>query len=177
MDLAFYLVGLCRSALPLEYGFWIKKAEFSKDGSWTKTEIYTKGHLKLETQVGLLTDVTLPTQQRTTSAVIMVTVQNRKPESEYEAKARVKLYDEKAGHILKKSKEKRKIEKSRNFVKFTVDLGKQQDIEKSKSKKLQLQVKVRVKEKSTHRGEWMVSNFIPSTSHKPSNAAIVYSTS
>ncbi len=104
--------------------------------------------------MSLLTDVTQITQQRTTSAVILLTVQNWNPKCEYDAKATVTLYDEKAGRILKKRKERRKIEERKDYVKFTVDVGLHQDIESSSSKKLQLQVKVQVDERQTYKTYW-----------------------
>ncbi len=73
------------------------------------------------------------------------------------------LYDEKAGRILKESTEERKIDDTKDYVKFMVSLGPQQEIEKSRSRKLQLQVKVRLDERHTLRMYWdklTVSNSI-----------------
>ncbi len=149
-----YLVELYRTASPPECCINIPKQEFSKDSTWTITKRYSKGKLTLETQVSLLADVTQPTQQRTTSVIIQLTVKSWNPNCEYNAEARVILYDEKAGRILKKSEEKRKIEKRKDYVKFTVDIGAHREIEESKSKKLQLQVKVQVDESRTYRNYW-----------------------
>ena len=129
--------------------------EFSRISNWGKRESYLKGNLSFEFSIGLLTDVTQPTtQQRTSSAIVMLTVPNRKPECEYEVRTTVTLYDEKDGRILKENTEKRSIGENMSYVKFMVDLGSQQEIEKSKSKKLQLQVKVRVDERCQYKTYW-----------------------
>ena len=144
----------CRTFLPPEYCFNIPTSSFSQESSWTVTECYTRSALNLKTKLSLLTDITGPTHQRTTSAVVMLTMQNRNPESEYHAQATVRLYDEKAGRLLKEKTEERKVEGGRSYVKFVVDVGLQEDIEATNSKKLQLQVKVRVDERQTLKTYW-----------------------
>lgn len=151
------IAAVSKSALTPEYKYNIVKKEFFHDSTWTKTEWYSKGKLHLVTTLSLLTDITQPTQQRTTSVVIWVTVQNWNREYKYEARATVTLYDEKAGQILKEKTEPRKFET--NYVKFVVDMGPHQNIEKSNSKKLQLRVKVRVDEYQLYREYWA---FFPS---------------
>ena len=159
-----FVVGICRTALPPEYSFSIPKSEFSPESSWLKTEHYVRGNLAVETRVSLYTDDTLPTQQWTTSAVIVLIMQNRKPKCKYDAKVTATLYDENIGCIFKESTEEGKIDDGSDCVKFTVGVGMYQDIERTQSKRLQLQVKVQVDEKELYKSYWeklVVSSSVP----------------
>ena len=141
-----------RIAIPPEYEFTILKEEFSSANNhiptWKRTRKYSCGAIELRTTVSLSTDICQRTGERTTSAVVLITVTNWNEKSSYTGSAKVIFLDPLSAMLLNESDvEERDFEKGHDYVKFEVGMGSHGNIERCPSKKLKVQVKVRVQEK------------------------------